>query len=117
MKRTINFNDFLEEWNRWEDRKDQFSYQGKRSLFEYLEYYEEDTGEQIELDIVALCCEFTEYDSLEEFHKNYDRGDYFHWPSHFSTRDRIETIEEHAVVMPVLDNAGNKTGRFVIQDF
>jgi len=106
MKRTINFNDFVDEFNCFEDRKDQFSYQGKRSLFEYLEYYEEDTGEQIELDIVALCCEFTEYDSLEEFHKNYPEA-----------YDTLETIEEQTVVIPILDNAGNKTERFIIQDF
>ena len=106
MKQTITFNAFVDEFNRFEDRKDQFSYQGKRSLFEYLEYYEEDTGEQIELDIVALCCEFTEYDSLEEFHKNYPEA-----------YDTLETIEEQTVVIPILDNAGNKTERFIIQDF
>ena len=106
MKQTITFNAFVDEFNRFEDRKDQFSYQGKRSLFEYLEYYEEDTGEQIELDIVALCCEFTEYDSLEEFHKNYPEA-----------YDTLETIEEQTVVIPILDNAGNKTERFLIQDF
>jgi len=106
MKQTITFNAFVDEFNRFEDRKDQFSYQGKRSLFEYLEYYEEDTGEQIELDIVALCCEFTEYDSLEEFHKNYPEA-----------YDTLETIEEQTVVIPILDNAANKTERFIIQDF
>jgi len=106
MKQTVTFNAFVDEFNRFEDRKDQFSYQGKRSLFEYLEYYEEDTGEQIELDIVALCCEFTEYDSLEEFHKNYPEA-----------YDTLETIEEQTVVIPILDNAGNKTERFLIQDF
>ena len=113
MKRTINFNDFVDEFNRFEDRKDQFSYHGKRALFEHVENYEEDTGKQIELDIVALCCEFTEFANLEEFqevyHSNYLRkGEEY---------DTIEAIEERTIVIPILDNAGNKTERFLIQDF
>jgi hypothetical protein len=31
----------------------------------------EDTGEDIEFDPIALCCEFSEY-SLEEFNNDYD---------------------------------------------
>lgn len=61
MKKTINFNDFVDSFS--EDRKNQFSYEGKKALFEYLEQYEEDTGEEIELDTIALCCEYTEYDN------------------------------------------------------
>jgi hypothetical protein len=47
-------------------RADQFSYDGLQALFEYLEQYEEDTGEAITLDVIALCCEYSEYsDALE----------------------------------------------------
>ena len=31
----------------------------------------EDLGEPIELDIIGICCEFTEYESLEEFNHDY----------------------------------------------
>lgn len=41
-------------------RKDQFSHEALGLLFNYLEEYEESTGEEIELDVVALCCEYTE---------------------------------------------------------
>ena len=30
-------------------------------------------GTEIELDPVALCCEYTEYDNLAELQKNYDK--------------------------------------------
>lgn len=63
---------FCDEWNKWTDRKDTFSYKGKRALFDYLERLEEDTGEETELDIVALCCEYTEYDGALEAAKEYD---------------------------------------------
>lgn len=41
-------------------RKEQFSYEGLSVLFDYLEDYEEQTGEEIELDVIALCCDYYE---------------------------------------------------------
>ena len=71
MYQNINFNDFCDSF-RVMDRDNQFSYEGKRALFDYLEELEADTGEDIELDVVALCCDFTEYDSFEELQKEYN---------------------------------------------
>jgi len=44
------------------DRNENFSYEGKRALFDYLEQYSEDTGQDIELDVIALCCDYYEND-------------------------------------------------------
>lgn len=65
MKQTINFSQFCDAF-RAHDRQDQFSYEGLGLLFDYLEQYEEETGEQIELDVVALCCDYAEmeYDDI-----------------------------------------------------
>ena len=52
------------------DRMDQFSYEGLEVLFDYLEELSESTGESIELDVVALCCEYYE-SSIEELINNY----------------------------------------------
>ena len=52
-------------------RMDQFSYEGLEVLFDYLEELSEDTGEPIELDVVALCCEYYE-SSIEELIDNYN---------------------------------------------
>ena len=41
-------------------RKDQFSYEALEAIFEYLEDYSQDSGENVELDIVAICCEWVE---------------------------------------------------------
>lgn len=41
-------------------RKDQFSRKALEAIFEYLEDYSEDTGEDVELDIVGICCEWAE---------------------------------------------------------
>ena len=59
MKTTVNFSQFCDAFNSM-GRENQFSYEGKKALFDYLEQYEEDTGEEIELDIIVLCCEYAE---------------------------------------------------------
>ena len=59
MYQTISIYDFENAFNK-AGRKDQFSYEGKQKLFDYLEQYEDDTGERIELDVIALCCEYEE---------------------------------------------------------
>jgi hypothetical protein len=45
---------------------------------------------EIELDVIALCCEFVEYDSLEDFHSEYDKDDY---PTLEVLRDHTQVIE------------------------
>ena len=52
-------------------RMDQFSHEGLEVLFDYLEELSEDTGEPIELDVIALCCEYYE-SSIEELIDNYN---------------------------------------------
>ena len=52
-------------------RKENFSYGGLRLLFQHLDDLSEETGENIEFDPIALCCEFSEY-SLQEFNDDYD---------------------------------------------
>lgn len=59
MFQSVNFSVFCDSFRNL-DRQDQFTYAGKRVLFDYLEQYEEDTGESIELDVIALCCEYVE---------------------------------------------------------
>lgn len=94
MKQTINFTDFTDAFKNY-NRQEQFSYNGKKALFEYLEEYEESTGEEIELDVIALCCEYVEYDSLEEFWQYYDEEDFPH----------VEAIEWHTQFIPIDDDS------------
>ena len=70
LVKKVSFNDFVEEFKKF-GREDQFSYEGKKALFEYLNELAEALGEPIELDVIGLCCEFTEYDSIEDFNDDY----------------------------------------------
>jgi hypothetical protein len=55
MKQTINLSKFRGAFYSM-GRSEQFSYEGLEVLFDYLEDYDED----MELDVVALCCDFEE---------------------------------------------------------
>jgi hypothetical protein len=57
MKQTINFSDFVDAFRAY-DRYDQFGYQALMVIFEYLEELEESTGQELELDVVAICCDY-----------------------------------------------------------
>jgi hypothetical protein len=59
MKTTVYLEDFRAAFNR-AGRGDQFSYEGLGLIFEYIDEYERDSGEEIELDVIALCCEWNE---------------------------------------------------------
>jgi hypothetical protein len=72
------------------NRPNNFSYTGLASLFEYLEEYEESTGEQIKFDPIALCCKYTEYDNIAEFHLEYDSETY---PDKDAIMDYTQVIE------------------------
>lgn len=41
-------------------RKAQFTYEGQERLFNYLEDMSEDTGEEYVLDVIGLCCDYSE---------------------------------------------------------
>lgn len=74
MKRNIDRFEFAS----WfaEHRPDQFSPIGRLELYDMLKNYEDDTDEEIEFDPVAFCCEYTEYENMEEFWKVYDKENY-----------------------------------------
>ena len=103
LVKSVSFNDFLEEFRRYE-REDQFSYEGKKALFDYLEELSEDMGEPIELDVIAICCDFTEYSSLEEFSNDY---------SYTIGEDinDIEDIQDYTTVIQIDSQS------FIIQNF
>jgi len=79
MKQTVYFDDFKQAFKQM-GRENQFSYEGLTTLFEMLDEYEQDTGEELELDVIALCCDFSEYDSFKELTDNYD---------HIETEERL----------------------------
>ena len=99
MIRTINEYDFIDAFKKM-GRTDNFSNSGLVALYEYLEMLEDDTGQEIELDVIALCCEYAEYDNLKEFQADYGE-DY----------ETIGDIESDTIVIMIDDDS------FIIQQF
>ena len=99
MKKTITLHTFRNDFQAI--RPGQFSYEGLAALFEYLEDLESQTGEEIELDVTAICCEYTEYEDLESFWQDYDKDEYA----------SIEDIQEATTVIMVDEK------RFIIHQF
>ena len=56
---TFSKSSFMEEFKQ-SSRKDQFSYDALGAIFDYLEEYSDSTGEPVEFDMVAICCEWSE---------------------------------------------------------
>lgn len=98
MYKEVNFSTFHDEFH--SIRPNQFSYDALRELFDYYEQIEETTGEKMELDVIAICCEWTEYESLEDFQKEYG--------------EKYETIEDIEDRTQVIELDG---GSFLVQQF
>ena len=82
------------------DRSENFTPAGVRVLFDYLEEISDGSGEDIKLDIIRLCCEYSE-DTFEDIAANYRIA--------LTERDG-ETIEdEEEIKRIVLDYLNNNT--------
>lgn len=65
MIQTLNKDQFRFQMN--QIRPDNFSYEGQGVLFDYFEQLEDDLGEKIEFDPIAICCEYAEMTMDEIF--------------------------------------------------
>jgi hypothetical protein len=68
MKTTVNVYDFHREFELI--RPNNFSRAGLNVLFDYFDEYEQESGEEMELDVIAICCDFTEA-TWQEIAENY----------------------------------------------
>ena len=100
MKQSVTRFDFVD-WFRGSDTyKNNFSYNGLNSLFDYFEELEEDMGKEIDFDPIAICCEYSEYENLEEIKKTYNCS------------ENYEDLENNTSIIKI-----ENTDRLIIQDF
>ena len=59
MKTNVSYYDFRAAFQAY-DRIGQFTYEGLQMLYEFLIEMEDDTGVELELDVIAICCDFCE---------------------------------------------------------
>ena len=65
MKTTLSTSDIAHALK--SDENAVWSWNGAKALAEYLEEYEESTGEELELDVCAVRCDFSESTSLQDW--------------------------------------------------
>ena len=71
MIQTISKCDFKDAFRVY-GRTDNFSYEALGLLFDFFEDMEAATEEPIELDVIAICCEYCE-STLEDINQDYDQ--------------------------------------------
>ena len=120
MKKTITKPEFISEFLSSETYKNSFTYDGLSALYDYCEEYEEGTGEDIEFDMVSICCEFSQYESAWEAMEQYkpddmpvvgEEGDDLTEIAEKQEAAALEWLEENTMVIPV------EGGGVIIQDF
>lgn len=67
MKKTVSKYEFMNDSR----LTNNFSYHGLEALFEHLEDWEESCGQELEYDPVAIRCDFTEFNDLDEVRELY----------------------------------------------
>ena len=102
MVKTIDVNDFRKAF-RDMDRGEQFTYEGLGVLFYHLEECEEGMSEPMELDVIALCCNYTEYKDFADFYKSND--DYY----------IIEDLKDNQCVLPISEKSCGEG--FILENF
>lgn len=61
MKTYVDKETFVNTFDSY-GRGNNFSRAAREALFEYFEQLEEDLGEEIEFDCIAICCDWSEYE-------------------------------------------------------
>lgn len=71
MITTISKSEFIDTFKKSDTYKDNFTRDGLIALFDYFEEYEEATGEEMNFDMVGICCDYTEFatawDAMEQY--------------------------------------------------
>ena len=101
MITTISKTQFRDEFTvyNWQD---QFSYEALGALDDYLTDLDEQCDLSIELDVIALCCEYSEYDNYYDAVMAY-------------SNDRWHKLEDHTTVIYTGEYASNSS--VIVQEY
>ena len=92
--KTFNEYDFIDEFKAC-NRQDQFSYKGLRVMFNALNELAQDCEMVIEMDVIGLCCEYSEL-SIDDVINDYVIDD----------ADVIDYLNDHTMVLGSYDIDG-----------
>lgn len=80
-------------------RADNFSIEAREALYDFFEELAESCGEPFEMDVIVICCDFTEYRDFAELQDDY------------SSIVTMQDLEDNTTVIHLSDDS------FIIQQF
>ena len=121
MKQTVNFSEFHDGFLA-ADRMDNFSYKGLRALFDYLEDYEEQCETEIEFDVIALCCDYSElsYTDVYDQYLDYQLSDGEKERFKEEDTDQVEFVQNYLndnTMYMLVDDTHDMSDLIIIQAF
>jgi hypothetical protein len=98
MVKVLSYYEFVNEFHSM-GRGNQFTNAGLLGLYEMLEQFEDETGEPWVLDVIALCCDYSEYGDALEAADDYTTEQFE------DESEALEWLQEKTQVIE-LDNGG-----------
>lgn len=98
MYKTLTTHDVAYELQK--DQNANWTYEEAKLLAEYYESLEEDQGESIELDVVAIRCEWSSYDVndlINQFCESYDAESYLMYVEGRLWTEEVEELTENLI--------------------
>ena len=113
ITQQVNFDDFWTWLQSSGSYKNNFSYEGAKAVFHYMEDYQIDTGATVDFDPVVWCCEFSEYNSVKEAYKEHygDDSDLPRSQRRTTKAQQLEYFTDNTTVIE-LDNGHVIIGEF-----
>lgn len=108
MIKKISQNEFINYFMDSDTYKNNFSYDGLVALYDYLSLEEYN---DFEFDLVAICCDFTEYEDIKEVYENYK--------GYGLSQEELNKIDEDTIREYINDNTIllEFNGGVIIQNF
>ena len=98
MKQTVYLEDFRKAFQ--STRPNQFSNDALIALYDYFKNLEDDIGEELDLDVIAICCDYCEYKDFQELKSNY------------LNIKTLEDLRERTEIIPIPETQG-----FIVRNF
>ena len=103
MINTVTQHEFIDRFISSNTYKNNFSFDGLKTLFDYLEQWEQEMDNQVEFDMVGICCDYSEYENKKELEKNYNMS--------------IEEIGDNAYIILEFKKLGNDYNSYIVNNF
>jgi hypothetical protein len=101
MINYITQNEFIDTFKKV--RPDNFSYEGLEVLFEHLEMVEDSLDKPLVFDVIAICCDYTEYDNEKELLESYNMT--------------IQEIQDNTFCFEEFYKTGSKEKSYIVGNF